>query len=234
MNLAKQALDIGLFTSQREAMLEFWQRTVGVPFDELLPTGRGAHQLRHRIGDSILKINHVREGLTPAPPSGYRSLAIARSGIRAPRDFVDPDGNPVQLVAPGERGIEQLELTLTTRDVDAMRAFYRDVLELEEVAPAIFRCGASRIAIAHDPGAARDDAAMRHIGYRYTTIQVFDVVAEHRGILARGGREGSAPVRLGDVAYISFVRDPDGNWIEISQRKSLTGTLDSGSATSYR
>jgi hypothetical protein len=31
---------------------------------------------------------------------------------------------------------------------------------------------------------------------------------------------------LGDVAYISFVRDPDGNWIEISQRKSITGSLD--------
>jgi lactoylglutathione lyase len=35
-----------------------------------------------------------------------------------------------------------------------------------------------------------------------------------------------APVKLGDVAHISFVRDPDGNWIEISQRKSITGTLD--------
>ena len=70
---------------------------------------------------------------------------------------------------------------------------------------------------------------MRAPGYRYTTIQVFDVVGEHRGILARGGREGSAPVKLGDVAYISFVRDPDGNWIEISQRKSLTGSLDSAS-----
>ncbi|HBK11323.1 MAG TPA: VOC family protein, partial [Gammaproteobacteria bacterium] len=40
-----------------------------------------------------------------------------------------------------------------------------------------------------------------------------------------GGAEGMAPVRLGDVAYISFVRDPDGNWIEISQRKSITGSL---------
>ena len=52
------------------------------------------------------------------------------------------------------------------------------------------------------------------------------VVEEHRAILASGGFEGMAPVRLGDVAYISFVRDPDGNWIEISQRKSITGSLD--------
>jgi lactoylglutathione lyase len=33
-------------------------------------------------------------------------------------------------------------------------------------------------------------------------------------------------MRLGDVASISFVRDPDGNWIEVSQRKSITGSLD--------
>jgi hypothetical protein len=30
---------------------------------------------------------------------------------------------------------------------------------------------------------------------------------------------------LGDTAYISFIRDPDGNWIELSQRASLTGPL---------
>ena len=40
-----------------------------------------------------------------------------------------------------------------------------------------------------------------------------------------GAWEGRAPSVLGDVARISFVRDPDGNWIEISQRKSLTGSL---------
>lgn len=36
---------------------------------------------------------------------------------------------------------------------------------------------------------------------------------------------GAAPVTLGKVARICFVRDPDGNWIEISQRASLTGKL---------
>jgi lactoylglutathione lyase len=83
----------------------------------------------------------------------------------------------------------------------------------------------SLLALEHDAN-ADGDAQMRGIGYRYLTIQVFDVVGEHAAILSRGGKEGSAPVRLGDVAYISFVRDPDGNWIEISQRKSITGSLD--------
>ncbi len=57
------------------------------------------------------------------------------------------------------------------------------------------------------------------------TLQVFDVDAAHDGVLARGGREGRPPITLGKIARISFVRDPDGNWIELSQRASLTGPL---------
>jgi predicted enzyme related to lactoylglutathione lyase len=57
-------------------------------------------------------------------------------------------------------------------------------------------------------------------------VQVYDVRSTHARVLEHGGREGRAPIRLGDVAHISFVRDPDGNWIEISQRKSITGSLD--------
>jgi lactoylglutathione lyase len=68
---------------------------------------------------------------------------------------------------------------------------------------------------------------MTGLGYRATSpCQVFEVDREHAGILARGGAEGRAPLTLGKVARISFVRDPDGNWIEISQRASLTGSLE--------
>jgi lactoylglutathione lyase len=34
-----------------------------------------------------------------------------------------------------------------------------------------------------------------------------------------------APITLGETARISFIRDPDGNWIELSQRASLVGPL---------
>ena len=66
---------------------------------------------------------------------------------------------------------------------------------------------------------------MRAPGFRYLTVQVRDVDAEHAGIVQRGGIEGRQPLTLGTTARISFVRDPDGNWIEISQRASLTGPL---------
>ena len=116
-------------------------------------------------------------------------------------------------------------MTVAVRDVAAHQDFYARVLGLTATADGRFRCGASLLSLEHD-ARADGDAQMRGIGYRYLTIQVFDVVGEHAAILSRGGKEGSAPVRLGDVAYISFVRDPDGNWIEISQRKSITGSLD--------
>lgn len=224
MRIAKPAIDVGLHTTNKDAMLDFWQREIGLPFHETLPVGRGVHQLRHGIGDSVLKINHNRDALPPTPPTGYRHLSIAQPGMTAPRALTDPDGNRVTLVPPGYEGIEQLQMQIAVRDVDAHRDFYGRILGLTETGGR-FRCGVSLLSLVRDEHAT-GDSQMRGIGYRYLTIQVFDVVGEHREILARGGREGSAPVRLGDVAYISFVRDPDGNWIEISQRKSITGSLD--------
>jgi catechol 2,3-dioxygenase-like lactoylglutathione lyase family enzyme len=225
MHLAKPALDVGLYTVHLDPMLAFWQLEVGVPFDHLLPAGRGVHQHRHRIGDSVLKINHVRDPLAAVAPSGYRRLTIARDGVGEPRELVDPDGNAVRLVPPGWQGITQLEVEIAVRDLAAARAFYADALGLDRIPGSDhrFRCGASLLALREDATATLDPP-LRAPGYRYTTIQVFDVLSEHAGCLQRGGREGTAPVRLGDVAFISFVRDPDGNWIEISQRKSLTGS----------
>ena len=225
MRIAKAAIDVGLHTTNKDAMLAFWQREIGLPFQETLPVGRGVHQLRHGIGESVLKINHNRDPLPLTPPSGYRHLTIAKDGVQAPRSLSDPDGNALTLVPPGHTGIQQLQMTLAVRDVAAHRDFYSRILGLDQTSDGRFRCGVSLLSLQQD-SRADGDAQMRGVGYRYLTIQVFDVVGEHAGILARGGKEGSAPVRLGDVAYISFVRDPDGNWIEISQRKSITGSLD--------
>jgi len=225
VRIAKAAIDVGLHTTNKDAMLAFWQGEIGLPFQETLPVGRGVHQLRHGIGESVLKINLNRDALPSTPATGYRQLTIAKSGVASPRKLRDPDGNAITLVPPGYDDVQQLQMTVAVRDVAAHRDFYARVLGLDATPDGRFRCGASLLSLEHD-ARADGDAQMRGIGYRYLTIQVFDVVGEHAAILSRGGKEGSAPVRLGDVAYISFVRDPDGNWIEISQRKSITGSLD--------
>ena len=226
MDLAKDHLDVGLATNDLEAMLAFWQRQVGLPFEEILPLGRGRRQHRHGMNGSVLKLNHWREPLPEAPPAGYRELRIARADLRERQELVDPDGNRIVLVPRGEEGIEGVGVHLAVRDESAFHRFYGEVLELPHAGGNTYRCGDSLLSFAAD-GSAPAEAMMDGRGFRYVTIQVRDVDAEHRGILARGGREGWAPLTLGEVARISFVRDPDGNWIEISQRASLTGTLES-------
>jgi lactoylglutathione lyase len=130
----------------------------------------------------------------------------------------------VVLVPPGHDGIGQLRIELVVNDLAAHRAFYGGALGLPALGADTWRCGVSQIRLIEGP--ATRDPEQQARGYRYLTIQVYDVKAVHAAILARGGREGRPPVRLGEVAHISFVRDPDGNWLEISQRKSLTGSLD--------
>lgn len=229
MELAKPRIDVGLSAIDLPAMLEFWQGTIGLKLDHVLPVGNGLHQHRHDLAGSVLKINHARDGVAARPPSGYRELLLAREGLKAPEHLIDPDGNRVTLVPPGHGGVTRIGMGLGVRDVAAHRRFYGEALELPSLdgAPDAFLCGDSVLRVAHDP-AAPADATIEGQGYRYLTIQVFACDQAHAGILARGGREGRPAITLGDVARFSFVRDPDGNWIEISQRKSLTGSLASG------
>jgi lactoylglutathione lyase len=69
------------------------------------------------------------------------------------------------------------------------------------------------------------DAGRQGTGWRYITFQVFKVDEVPARTLAAGAKEDLAPTTLGDVARISMILDPDGNWIEFSQRASIVGTL---------
>ncbi len=200
MELAKPQVDIGLSTNDLDPMLAFWQGTVGLKLDHVLPIRRGQNQHRHDALGSVVKINHHADPLPDAAPSGYRELIIAQPARTALQPLRDPDGN---------------------------RRLYRDALGLaEEVRPsgAAFRAGETLILLEQDRHAVID-AGIRGKGWRYITFQVFRVDEVHAEVLAAGGREARAPVTLGSTARISMVLDPDGNWIELSQRASIVGTL---------
>jgi len=151
----------------------------------------------------------------------------------------DPDGNEIALVARGERGIAQIEIHIGVTDVNAFEHFYGDALQAERVGAGRFKLGETIVSFERDPAAVRAEkagsasavevvGAMRAVGMRYITVQVRDCDREHRRLTAMGVWEGAAPVTLGAVARISFIRDPDGNFIEVSQRASLTGSLSTG------
>jgi catechol 2,3-dioxygenase-like lactoylglutathione lyase family enzyme len=229
MRLAKPRLDIGFATNNAPAALEFWQKEIGLPFDHTQPIRRGYKQHRHDLCGSILKINQLYEPIPDNPRSGYLELLIARDGIEKPVTLSDPDGNRVSLVPRGQYGIERIGIRLGVRDIDKHRLFYREGLGLEEAGSisgrASFLAGDTVLMV--EPSAnAPHDAAFEGKGWRYITFQVFEVDREHAHVLANGGREGRSPQTLGTVARISMIRDPDGNWIELSQRASITGSLE--------
>lgn len=136
----------------------------------------------------------------------------------------------MRLVPFGFEGAEGISIVLGVRDEDAHHRFFGEALGLRAAGDRTYRIGKSLVRFAHDPSVPADAATtcnrkMRAPGYRYFTVQVWNVDSDHKEIVERGGTEGYPPRTLGKVARISFVRDPDGNWIELSQRASLTGDL---------
>jgi len=227
MQLAKPVIDVGLSTNQLESMLRFWQQDAGLRFDHLLPIRRGQKQYRHDEQGSVIKINHHADALPQAAPSGYRELVIAREGLRTSQPMVDPDGNRVRLVPKGEDGVTQLGVVMGVRNLGEHRRFYGELLGFAEQpwsAGVAFRLGESLLLLEADRKATIDPVRQAG-GWRYITLQVADIDAVHGELRDKGVREGLAPVTLGDVARISMILDPDGNWIELSRRASIVGSL---------
>ena len=87
-----------------------------------------------------------------------------------------------------------------------------------------FRLGDSLLLLDEDRTATVDPVRQAR-GWRYITFQVADIDAVHDDLRRKGVREGLAPVTLGDVARIAMILDPDGNWIELSRRASIVGSV---------
>jgi lactoylglutathione lyase len=225
MQLAKPRVDIGLSTNRVQALRSFWEGEAGVAFDHILPIGPGQDQHRFDVAGSVLKINAHADPLPAHPPSGYRELIIARAGLAAPRKLSDPDGNRLSLVPTGFDGVEQIAIRLAVRDLDEHRRFYGEVLGFPEAGAGRFRAGETLLVLEPSPDAqARSE--VQGPGWRYITFQVFNVLDEHARVLAKGAREARPPMTLGETARFSMIHDPDGNWIELSQRASIVGSLD--------
>jgi lactoylglutathione lyase len=222
MRLAKPHLDIGLFTNDIAAHASFWGDMAGLRLDHRLELREGWVQHRYDAHGSVIKVNHYVSALPALPPSGYRMLTIARE--RAPAwSGRHPGGDAVRLVPPGTDGVVGIGITVSTPEPARMMDFYLGAMEFEEAGPRTARCGDSLLFVEEGPGGSITDDFIAP-NFRYLTVQIFDADQACADIVARGGRLARAPVNFGTVARYGFVADPDGNWIEISARTSLTGT----------
>ena len=134
--------------------------------------------------------------------------------------WVDECTPPDPGMARARARLADLTLRAVTADTDAFARFYGERLGLKPDGPHAFRLGESRIVAAEGPAPAR--AGWRERGLRYMTVQIFDCDGLTAALERQGVEVGMAPRTIGQVRY-SFVRDPDGNWIELSERASLTG-----------
>lgn len=227
LRLAKQHLDIGIFTNRIDEQLAFWQGEAGLTFEEILAVGGGVQQHRHGVNGSVFKLNASRDPIPEGPLAGYRELLIAREGIDAPRSLIDGDGNAVTLVPPGHDGVEGIGVLIHVSSLETASRYYGGALAWVSAGTNRYRCG-DTIIILQEDSAQQFVGELRGPGYRYMTVQVWDTDEEHAAAVARGATEGQPPRTLGSTARISFLRDPDGNWLEVSQRANLTGALPAG------
>ena len=222
MDLAKPHLDVGLYTNRSGEARRFYEGDLGLPYEELLRAGRGVHQHRFGLRGAVLKVNDSREPLEEAV-TAYRGLVVVDPGASSARHRSDPDGLDVAVVPVGHGGIRTTGVRWASTDPDRLGHLLADGFGAEGLGDGRWRIGETVVAVEHDPDVAV--GPLRARGFRYLTVQVRDVRGEHERLRALGWQEATVPVRLGDVAMISFVRDPDGSWVEVSQRASLTGPL---------
>lgn len=223
MRLAKPHLDIGMFTNDIASHGSFWTGDAGLKLDHELNFKDGIVQHRYDAHGSVIKVNHFPDPMDPQPPSGYVGLTIARDG-GAIWEGSNPGGERVRLAPSGTDGVVGIGITVSTRNPKQMMDFYVDAMEFEPVGPTTARCGDSLLFVEEGPaGTVTEDFVGPN--FRYLTVQIFDADEACDQIVARGGRLGRAPVTFQDVARYGFVCDPDGNWIEISARASLTGIV---------
>jgi len=214
MRFAKDCLDVGLYTDRYDALRAFYCDDVGLEYEELLKAGRGIHQHRVGLRGSVLKLNDSREPLE-STRTNFLRLDISSDLYEI---FADPDGTAVWL----RQDVETIAVHWASSDPDRLAVMLRDGFDAQQVADNRWKVGTTTLVLHHG---GQPMGPLRSRGFRYLTAQVWDVREEHARLVSLGWTEGTAPIKLGETAYISFVLDPDGAPVEISQRASLTGPL---------
>lgn len=222
MKLAKAHLDVGTMVNDWEAAQAFWATTVGLNYEKFEKIGGGVRQHRFGVNGSVVKVNHSRNPLV-VDPTIHRRIRIAQSGCTEPTLLADPEGVEIELVPVGHDDVVGIEIINATADPATARRFWIDGLGGEQIDDGRYRVGDTIVTCVPEPGLI-GPSTRNAAGFRYLTVQVTDVDAEYARLTDLGFQGEVAPVSLGETARISFVRDPDGGYIEVSERAEITGS----------
>ena len=183
----------------------------------------GIQQHRHHLAGAVLKMNHASDPLPAMSPAGLHELQIVVDGVSEARALTDPDGNRVTLLPRASATIKTYGLEMQVNDPIRHTKFLTQALRFVEIAPNVFQHGDARIIlhVTNTPISSATD--WRGPRFRYITLQVKHARAAFESALAAGVTLGEPLRELGGLVRFGFIRDPDGNLIEISERTSFTG-----------
>lgn len=229
VELKKAQVDVGIFTSELEPMRVFYGEKLGLDFESVLPVGGGFRQYRYLCNGSVIKLMHSREPLRPRRPGGYETLMIATPKVSHSEALPDPDDNTIELVPPGRDDVNQMEIRVGVTDPDVFHQFYKTAFGAVDMGQGRYKIGETIFGVYHEPEIHRPKMtpfgnplevvnAMAELGIQYVTLQVYNCDVAFRALTGAGAAVAVEPSTFGNVARIAFVRDPDGNFIELSQR----------------
>jgi catechol 2,3-dioxygenase-like lactoylglutathione lyase family enzyme len=223
MQMAREDLDVALFTAWPEMALGFWRDRLGLPETGtmVLPEGRTQHRLG--LGGGLLKINAAPAGLPQAAAAGLVGIRVALAGQDHVQPLHDPQGNELLLVPPGDLGVVVAGLDYAVADPDALLAFVA-AIGGHGATPDAISLGSTRIFASHDPAATASPLLVGN-GWRYVTVQVTGCDSAFAAALAAGATAELPPQPYGDIARFAMVRDPCGQIWEFSQNRALTGSI---------
>ena len=224
--LSKDVLDIGFFTANLDETLAFWNRELGLLSEEPVPYNDGLRQFRLPFRNTIIKVNCSEKKLTK-PPTGYSELYLAVENISSPKTIVNPDGELITLVPVDFNGIKETAIKVKVNNLKSHANFYENVMGFKRKNDRTFQVGNCLLFL--DKVEEEEKLFAGHwvnLGFRYLTLHVMKIDETFSGMVAAGAEVGEEPYAIGDIAKISFLKDPDGNWIEVAQRASLAGPWD--------
>jgi lactoylglutathione lyase len=229
MDLKRPQVDVGIFTNNIDAMKAFYGDNLGLEFESLMPVGGGFKQHRYIANGSIIKLMESRDPLPRRHPGGYETLIIATNKVEQPEAINDPDGNTIELVPPGRDDVTQIEVRLGVKDIDQFGEFYTKAAGGQPIGQNRYKIAETIFAVFHHPLArnlrptslpslADVIKSMAALGIRYVTLQVNNCDAAFKEMTVGGATVCAEPSTFNNVARVAFVRDPDGNFIELAQR----------------
>lgn len=222
LRLARGAFDVGLLTTDISPMMAFWHRGRRLPVERVFEPSPGVTQYKLTMHGAVLKVNHISGRPRESARLGaVRLLQLVDDSIGESHHMRDPDGNLLLLVPPG-KGLSTFAVHLAVSDEKSAADFHGGVLGLEAVGDRVYDVVGAALSFAWSPDVApRSGAGNR--GFGYITFQVMDVVSAHAFVCGRGANEVMAPSHstYAGGSSVSFIADPDGNLIELSERPDL-------------